>query len=241
MKKIAAVLSIIIFLVLGTIIFSALGNQNTLEPSLAEQHLDNFDLLMSLSLAGKNSLEAAEVEPDRYQQERMIGEITSSVDINHALILSYDGTEIPAQLTDNFDRIFGVTADYFNIDYTNARVVIWMLDFETLQEIPSGADSCFQRCPATIAALYSPIFDYFFFTPRYVNDYYLAHSLLHYLIHHYGKVVADGLPQSIAGQSPTQLPILEYLKMNEETIIIELSKIIIRKNLARESLGLGED
>lgn len=58
----AAVLSIIIFLVLGTIIFSALGNQNTLEPSLAEQHLDNFDLLINLSLAGKNSLEAAQAE-----------------------------------------------------------------------------------------------------------------------------------------------------------------------------------
>ncbi len=210
MERILFGLLVVVSLGLGITIFSGLGNENVLDPSFAEQHLVNLELLINLSFLGDNSLREAEAEPDLYQEERMIGEITSSFDTNRALILSYDGTEIPAFLTNNFDRMLRVTADYFGIDYTNDRVVIWMVDFETLQEIPRNTELSFQKYPTIIATLYSPLFDYFFFTPRYMNNYYLVHTLLHYFIKHYGQVVADGLPQAITRQFPTQLSILEY-------------------------------
>jgi len=133
-----------------------------------------------------------------------------------------------------------MTASYFNIDYRNMGFVIWMVDFDTLQEIAGSTEASFQKYPTTIATLYSSIFDYLFFTPQYMNDYYLVHTLLHYFIEHYGQVVADGLPEAITRQSPMWLSILEYLKRNEETIVVELSKIIIRKALAPQVLGLGE-
>lgn len=231
----------VMFAALGVIVVAALGSavgafdnptdNPTLNPSLAKKHLGNLNLLVNLSRAGKNSLRAAEADPNRYQETTMTGGITGSIDAHHALILAYDGAEIPDFLTDNFDKILRVTANYFNIEYRNEKAVVWVVDFETLQEIPAGPESCFQVCPTTIGALYVPIFDYLLFTPQYMNDYYVTHELLHYFIDRYEEVCAGGLPQTIAEKCPVGLPLRRFLKKNEEKIVIELSKIIIRKSL----------
>lgn len=215
----------------GTVIPCGLANENILDPSSTRKHLDNLNLLVNLSHAGISSTKEATVDPGDYQQKTMTGKITDVVETAHALIFAYDGVEIPDFLLDNFDRIFAMTMSYLDLKDTNDKLVVWVMQFETLQQIPFGPETCFAGCPSTFGALYAPIFDYFLFTPKYMNDYYVTHELLHYFIDEYEKQVATGLPKIIRKKYQSDVLGYDFLKHKEEEIVIDLSKIIIRESL----------
>ena len=235
MKRVIIVLSIVVSLGFGIAISYGLASQNTGEFSLNKKHLDNLNLLVNLSRAGISTSKAATVDPKDYQQATMTGNITVTVETRHAIIYAYNGTEIPDFLINNFDRIFRMIVNYLNLKDRNDKIIVWVMNFETLQRIPSGPQSCFSVCPTTLGALYAPIFNYLLFTPQYMNDYYVTHELLHYFIDDYEEEVTVGLPQIIRQQNVAGLPLQNFLKQNEEEIVIELSQIIIRKSMAPSS------
>jgi len=214
-----------------TLISYGFASENILEPPLTKKHLDNLNLLVNLSHAGISSTKAATADPRDYQETTMTGKITDVVETAHALIFAYDGVEIPDFLFDNFDRIFTMTMSYLGLKDTNDKLVVWVMQFETLQQIPFGPETCFAGCPSTFGALYAPVFDYFLFTPKYMNDYYVTHELLHYFIDEYEKQVATGLPKIIRKKYQSDVLGYNFLKHKEEEIVIDLSKIIIRESL----------
>jgi len=164
------------------------------------------------------------------------GTITSTIETTYAVIYSYEGAKIPSYLIANFDRIFRIIANYFNLEMEEKKVVVWVMDYDTLQEIYPGQKSYPGGSPNTVAALYAPSFNYFFFTPRYMNDYYVAHELIHHFIDEYQEEVISGLPQVITQRNTTDLPLQDFISQHEEEIATELPKIIIRHNLASFAL-----
>ena len=153
--------------------------------------------------------------------------ITSKIETTYAVIYGYQGAEIPSYLTANFDRIFKMVANYLNLETKKNKVVLWIMDFDTLQESYPGQKNYPGGSPDIIAALYAPSFNYFFFTPRYMNDYYVAHELIHHFVDEYQEEVIAGLPQIIVQKNVAHLPVENFIKQHEEEIAIELSQIII--------------
>ena len=129
-----------------------------------------------------------------------------------------------------------MVASYFNLKVKNEKVRIWVVDFDTLQESYPGQKNYPGGSPNTVAALYAPHFNYFFFTPRYMNDYYVAHELIHHFIDEYKEEVISGLPQVIIQKNVSHLPLQDFIKQHEEEIASELPQIMIRKNLASFAL-----
>jgi len=162
--------------------------------------------------------------------------ITSKIETAYAVIYGYQGAEIPSYLSANFDRIFKMVANYLNLETKKNKVVLWMMDFNALQEIYPGQKGYPGGSPNTVAALYAPHFNYFFFTPRYIKDYYVAHELVHHFIDEYQEEVITGLPQVIMQKNMSNLPLENFIKQHEEKIAMELPQIIIRKNLASFAL-----
>lgn len=221
-------------LVLGLIMTTlhGLASDEKVGSSLSQQHLNNFNLLLNLSQAGISTSEAASVDLQDYQEKTLTGGITSEVETDFAIIYGYGGQEIPDFLINDFDRIYMMTVDYFGIKYGDEKVVVWVMDFETLQQIPWGPKTCFRGCPTTLAALYAPFFNYFFFVPQYMKDYYIAHECLHYCIDEHEQAVVERLPEIIKQQKDQGTSLRDFLLENEERIVIELSQIIIQKYLA---------
>ncbi len=215
----------------GSVIPCASANENILDPSLINKHLDNLNLLVNLSHAEIDTTQAATVDPRDYQEKPMTGEITDVAQRAHAVILAYDDAEIPDFLSDNFDRIFTMIVTYLNLQEVDTRPVVWVMQFDTLQQIPYGPETCFGGCPSTVGALYAPLFNYLLFSPEYMNDYYVTHELLHYFIDEYEKQVKAGLPKIIRKKYQTDVLGYDFLKHKEEEIVIDLSKIIIHEIL----------
>ncbi len=163
-------------------------------------------------------------------------EVTARVETEHAIIYAYKEVEIPESLTANFDRVFEMVAGYLDLEVENEKMVVWVMDFETLQEIYPGQKNYPGGSPNTVAALYAPSFNYFFFTPRYMKDYYVAHELIHHFIDEYKDEVAAGLPQVITQRNTTDLPLQDFIDQHEEEIATELPQIIIRQSLASLAL-----
>lgn len=232
MKRISLIL-LIAALILGVEVGFSYGfNKSIYEGSSpAIKELRNLNLLMDLTLAGEATLKESLVVSQNSQAE-----ITARVKTEHAVIYAYNGVEIPEFLASNFDRIFKMVASYFNLKTKDEKIVVWVADFDTLQEIYPGQKNYPGGSPNTVAALYAPSFNYFFFTPRYMNDYYVAHELVHYFIDEYQEEVTAGLPQVIIQGNVTDLPLQDFIRQHEEEIAIELSQIIIRKNLASFAL-----
>jgi len=220
----------------GTVIPYGLANENILDTSSTRKHLDNLNLLVNLSHAGIDTTQAATIDPKDYQQKTMTGRITDAIETSHALILAYNGVEIPDFLSHNFDRIFTIIVTYLNLKEVDARPVVWVMQFDTLQQIPYGPETCFGGCPSTVGALYAPIFNYLLFTPEYMNDYYVTHELLHYFIDEYEKQVKAGLPKIIRKRYQSDVLGYNFLRNKEEEIVIDLSKIIIHESLITTSL-----
>lgn len=206
----------------------------------AEWHLENMDLLMGnaltdLSPAGETTLKTATVGSESdlgLTQQGTASErkITSSAETYHATVFGYNGAEIPDFLINNFSRIFTMIPDYLNFDIGNDRVVVWMMNPEDLRQVPFGPQSAAKGSSQNLAALYVGIFDYLLFTPQYVKDLYVSHELLHYFIDEYEEEVIAGLPEIIKKQNSGPLGVdwHYFLKGNEERIVDQLSKIIVR-------------
>ena len=163
-------------------------------------------------------------------------EVTARVETEHAIIYAYKEVEIPESLTANFDRVFEMVAGYLDLEVENEKMVVWVMDFDTLQEIYPGQKNYPGGSPNTVAALYAPSFNYFFFTPRYMKDYYVAHELIHHFVDEYKDEVAAGLPQVITQRNTTDLPLQDFIDQHEEEIATELPQIIIRQSLASLAL-----
>jgi len=213
----------------AVIMFFGLASASAVDPSLAEKHLSSLNLIASLDRAGINDLKIAVRDPEFYQKDVLAGKITSSVETNDAFIYGYNGTEIPNFLIDNFNRIFGMVNAYFNIKERHERIVIWVMDIETLwHTIPSTSQIFPEEDSTSDVSLYAPFFNFFFFTPQYINDYYITHELIHYLIDQYEGQVILGLPQTIKKRKAKRVRWDYFLKGNEEQIADELAKIILQ-------------
>ncbi|MBA7494549.1 hypothetical protein ES702_05125 [subsurface metagenome] len=232
-KKMVVVLLTVTSLGFGISTYYGLCGDAASESSLAERHLDNLhllmgDLLVDLSPTKEEILRGATVDSSASKKAATTGTITGSTETYHATIYSYEGAGIPDFLIDNFDRIFRMIADYVNLRGTNDRVVVWVMDLKTLRKIPFGPQSAANECPRNLVALYVSIFDYLLFTTQYINDYYVTHELLHYYIDEHEEEVAAALHPVIKQKNIADLPLQSFLKHDEERIVIQLSKIIIR-------------
>lgn len=242
MKRIVLVVSIVVSLVLGLPRYYLLSSEESVESSSAEWHLENMDLLIGnvltdLSPAVKTTLKAATVDSESDlapTQQETVSErkITSAAETYHATIFGYNGVEIPDFLINNFDRIFRMIPEYLDFDIGNDKVVVWMMNTEDLRQIPFGPQSAAKGSSRNLAALYVGIFDYLLFTPQYMKDLYVSHELLHYFVDEYEEEVIAGLPQIIKKQNAGPLGVAwhYFLKGNEERIVDQLSKIIIRRS-----------
>lgn len=152
--------------------------------------------------------ETAKLPPENSSKET----ITSRIETVHALVYGYKGERILSYLVVNFDRIFEMVASYFNLKVKNEKVRIWVVDFDTLQEIYPGQKNYPGGSPNTVAALYAPHFDYFFFTSRYMNDYYVTHELIHHFIDEYQEKVISGLPQVIIQRNVTGFSLQDFIR-----------------------------
>jgi len=163
-------------------------------------------------------------------------EITARVETEHSVIYAYKDVEILDFLSSDFDRVFEMVAGYFNVEAKDEKVVVWVVDFDTLQEMYPGQKGYPGGTPNTVAALYAPSFNYFFFTPRYMNDYYIAHELIHHFVDEHLEEVASHLPEVITQRNTSDLPLDDFITEHEEEIATELSQIMIRQNLASFAL-----
>ena len=154
----------------------------------------------------------------------------------HAVIYSHEEVQVPGFLTSDFDRVFEMVASYFSLEAKDEKLTVWVVDFETLQEMYPGQKGYPGGTPNTVAALYAPGLNSFFFTPQYLNDYYVAHELIHHFIDEYSEKIALNLPEVIISQNTNNLPLDSFISLNEEKIAFELPQIIIRKNLASFAL-----
>jgi len=186
--------------------------------------LKNLGWLRYLTSSKVDTLDGKSVFPSPKTDSTAI---TSKIETAYAVIYGYQGAEIPSYLTDNFDRIFKMVTNYLNLETKKNKVVVWIMDFNTLQEGYPGQKNYPGGSPDIVAAFYAPSLNYFFFTPRYMNDYYVAHELIHHFIDEYKEEVIAGLPQIIVQKNVTHLPVENFIKQHEEEIAIELSQIII--------------
>jgi len=232
-KKIIFVLVMLVLVLLGAGIAWGVSAQGADKTGDTDIFLNTESTLTSLkNLGWLRYLTSSKVDnPDRKSAfpspKTDSTAITSKIEITYAVIYGYQGAEIPSHLTANFDRIFKMVANYLNLETKKNKVVIWIMDFNTLQEIYPGQKGYPGGSPDTVAALYAPSLNYFFFTPRYMNDYYVAHELIHHFIDEYKEEVIAGLPQIIVQKNVTHLPVENFIKQHEEEIAIELSQIII--------------
>lgn len=237
MKRISLVLLVTALIIGAGINSSYAFDKDIHEDSVAIEDLKNLNLLMDLAQIGKASFKASSVVSEDESQKEIIGSrITARVETEHAIIYAYKSVEIPEFLTANFDRIFGMVVNYLNIKAKDEKMVVWVMDFDALQENYPGQKGYPGGSPDTVAALYAPHFNYFFFTPRYMNDYYVAHELIHYFVDEYQEELIAGLPQVITQRNVKDLPFEDFIRQHEEEVAMKLPRIIIQKNLASFAL-----
>ena len=175
--------------------------------------LRDLYLLMSLTRARKSTLKARSVLSQDSQKV-----ITTKTEIHHAVIYAFRGTEISEFPTSNLYRILGIAASCFSLKDRGKKVVARVMDFDGLQKMSSGNKPCLGGYPATLAALHASHFNCFFFTPQYVNDYYVTREPIHsFTDDNQGEVMA-GVPQAISQRNVSTLSISGLIDQNEEGI-----------------------
>lgn len=80
----------------------------------------------------------------------------------------------------------------------------------------SGNESCLGECAATLAVLYTPYFNYFFFGPQYANDYCVTREPMYSFIDEYQGEVMAGFPRVISQRNVSALSISGFIDQNEE-------------------------
>jgi len=237
MKRLSLILLVAVLIVGAGINSSYAFDQDVQGNSAAIEDLKNFNLLMDLAQIGKATFKASSAISEDNSQKAITGNsITARIETEHAIIYAYENVEIPEFLTSDFDRVFEMVASYLNVEVKNEKMVVWAMDFNTLQEMYPRQDNYPGGSPDTVAALYNPLFNYFFFTPQCLNDYYVAHELTHYFVDEYQEELIAGLPQVITQKNTSGLSLASFVIQHEEEIAIELPRIIIQKNLASFAL-----
>lgn len=232
MKRISLILLVTALTLGAETSFSCGFNKSVYEDtSSATGNLRNLNLLMSLTSVRKSTLKASTVVSQDSQKE-----ITAGVETDYAVIYAYKEVEVRQFLIANLDRIFEMVASYFKLEVKDEKMVVWVEDFDTLQKLSPGQTCYPEGAPYTVACLYAPSFNYFFFTPGYMNDFYVTDALIHYFIDEHPDEVAAGLPQVIARHKVMGFRLQDFLRRHEEKICRELSLIIIRKSLASLAL-----
>jgi len=219
MKRISLVL-----LVAAIIIGAIASSSYALDKGIGEEVLPATNDFAGLSLL--LGLTQTESEKD----------ITARVETEHSVIYAYGEVEVPDFLASDFDRVFEMAAGYFDLEAKDEKLVVWVADFDILQKIYPGQKGYPGGSPNTVAALYAPHFNYFFFTPRYMNDYYVAHELVHHFVDEHLEEVASHLPEVITQRNTSDLPVEHFIKEHEEEIATELPQIMIRQSLASLAL-----
>lgn len=191
------------------------------------EDVGNLNSSTSLTPDRKCTLKAGVVASQEAQRE-----ITVRIETDHALIYAHKELETADFLVANFDRIFEMVASYFKLEMDEGKIVAWVVDFDALQKIDIGKKNYAEGNPWIVAAVHVPYLDYFLFTSRYMNDYYLTHEVVHHFIDEYPGEVAASLPQVITRQNIVDLPLQDFLRRHQEKIVVELSRIIIYKSLA---------
>lgn len=227
------VMLLVVVLVAGVATISSYGLKKSVyddSPSAIE-HMRKFKTLLGLTGERKYTWGADMADGQDGQKE-----ISAPVRTNYAIIYTHEGIDVPEFLVSDFDRIFEMVARYFKIKLKGEKLVIWVVDFYTLQELSLRIGSGLQEAPYRVACLFVRHQNCFFFTPRFMNELYVAHELIHYFIHEYPGKVAVALPQAIARHNLTGFPLEDFIRRHEEKIAQELSLIIVRKNLASFAL-----
>lgn len=231
------VMLLVVVLVAGVATISSYGLEDSVyedSPSAIE-HVRKFKTLLGLTGEGKYTSEADMAGAQDGQKET-----SAPVRTDYAIIYTHEGIGVPEFLVSQFDRIFEMVARYFKIKLKGDKLAIWVVDFYILQELSLEIGSGLQEAPYRVACLFAPDLNYFFFTPRFMNELYVAHELVHYFIHQYPGKVAVGLPQAIARHNLAGFPLEDFVRRHEEKIAQELSLIIVRKNLAPFTLGSAQ-
>ena len=237
-KEVAFILVVLVLILLTFgVIWGAAGGETVkthnsnafLKAESALISLKNLKWLRCFASARMDALDGKSTFP--FSKDNSTA-ITSKSETKYAVIYGCDGKKIPSYLVAHFDRIFEVVVSYFNLDREENKVVVWVAGFDTLQKLYPGQKNYPGGNPDTVAALYAPHFNYFFFTPQYMNDYYVTHELIHYFIDEYQEEVIAGLPEVITQRNTTGLSLEDFISQHEEEIAMELPQIIIRKNLA---------
>ena len=127
-------------LVFGSAICYGLASNSTTDSSSAAveraEHLKNLNLLRSLAGSKREA------------------QITSTSEIHKATIHGLDETEIPHRLIIDFDKIYAMIVHCLHLEEKGAKNVVWSMDLDSLQEMPSGKEACLGGCPVVLAALY---------------------------------------------------------------------------------------
>lgn len=136
-----------------------------------------------------------------YADERVVRIAT-----RYAVILSFNESDEAVKfLAKNFDRIYGTVIGYLNLKPKNEKLMIQVVDFHVLQGMHPRQKNYPEGNITIACALYQPSSNSLFFTPLYMNDYYVTHELLHY-----------------------------FMDEHQEEMVHELSKTIIRRSITNE-------
>jgi len=208
-KEIAFILVVLALILLGSGVAWAATGKATVKPDNTDASLNPESTLTFLRnlrwlrylASGEKSTLNTKLGPS---SEKNPSAITSKTETEYAVIYGCDDTTIPSYLLTNFDRIFRMVANYFNLPETEKeKVVVWVMDYQTLQEMNHNTGE------TKVAALYAPGFHYFFFCPEYMKEYYVAHELLHYFIDTVEENVVTELTQIIIRRELASL-VLDY-------------------------------
>lgn len=153
-------------------------------------------------LAAKDDSSSGAEVAELPSQDSPEGTITSRGETIHAVIHGYNGAKIPSYLVANFDRIFRMVANYFDLEVGKKKVVVWVMDYQTLQKMNPRSHQ------TKVAALYAPGFHYFFFCPEFMKEYYIAHELIHYFMDAYMEEAITELAQIVVRQRLSSFALL---------------------------------
>lgn len=125
--------------------------------------------------------------------------LTARAQTKYACIYGYRGIEIPPFLVSNFDKVYERIASFFKVKTAKNKVIVWVVDYDTLQKMYTPAS------PSIVAAFYDTRFNCIFFTPKYMNEYYIAHEVVNYFMDEYQERATTWLAQLILEQEKDKL------------------------------------
>lgn len=134
------------------------------------------------------------------------------IQTKYAWLWAYQDIEIPEYLAENFDHIFERLARFFNVNIQNEKILVWIVDFETLQKLYHKN----RENPKVVAAFYIANSNRIYFTPRYINERYITHELINYFFDEYRETAVPALAEFLVWQGLIEKSIIEEFIIREE-------------------------